>query len=261
MVVAARPAYSEVQVAGIPIHATTLASAVHVISKLVERKHGGYICLMDSHSLVTGLNDAEHRRALTGASLVLPDGAPVAWLARLHGIVGAERVTGSDLLVAVAQYSQDVSLRHVFYGGNEKTLTSLRAELSSKYSHLYIAGHICPPFRVLTEAEKKEQIRELKAFKADIIWVGLGSPKQDKWMQEFEVLLKPSLLIGIGAAFDFISGTKKRAPLWLQRLGLEWMYRLLSEPGRLGKRYAKVVPAMLYLCVAESFRRWRKQTK
>jgi N-acetylglucosaminyldiphosphoundecaprenol N-acetyl-beta-D-mannosaminyltransferase len=251
MVIATGLAYSEVQVAGIPIHATTLASVVEVISALVERKQGGYICLMDAHSFLMGVNEAEHRRALKGASIVLSDGAPVTWLARLQGAVGAERVTGTDLLAAVAQCSQHASLRHVFYGGSENTLIKLRGTFSSKYPHFNIVGHISPPFRVLTALEKQEHIRELKACKADIIWLGLGCPKQEKWMQEFEESLKPAILIGIGAAFDFISGTKRRAPLWQQRLGLEWLYRLLSEPWRLGIRYGKVVPMMLYLCIAE----------
>ena len=169
--------------------------------------------------------------------MVTPDGMPVVWLARSHGCQDIARTYGPDLMLEVCNHGQDLGLRHFFYGGTEDTLQKLQQKLLESYPQILIAGSYAPPFRAEVWQEDKEIIDRINNSAADIVWVGLGSPKQDFWMHLHRPLLNVPVIVGAGAAFDFCSGVKPQAPRWMQGCGLEWFFRLCCEPGRLWKRY------------------------
>jgi N-acetylglucosaminyldiphosphoundecaprenol N-acetyl-beta-D-mannosaminyltransferase len=194
--------------------------------------------------------DPEARRAITGADLVTSDGMPLVWHLRLSGFA-AERVYGPDLMLAAFARSEETGWRHFLYGGAPATLDRLAARLRQRFPRAILAGALSPPFHGATAEEDAETARAINASGADIVWVGLGSPKQDAWMARRRAVLAPALLVGVGAAFDIHAGTLPQAPRALQRAGLEWAFRLAVEPRRLWRRYARDNPAFLLLAAAE----------
>jgi N-acetylglucosaminyldiphosphoundecaprenol N-acetyl-beta-D-mannosaminyltransferase len=166
------------------------------------------------------------------AGMATPDGMPLVWLGRLRGHP-VERVYGPDLMLAVCERGQARGYRHFFYGGAEGVAETLAARLRARFPRLLVAGSYCPPFRPLTAAEEREVAAQINASGADIVWVGLGTPKQDYWVARFRPLLTAPVLIAVGAAFDFHAGRVRQAPRWMQRAGLEWLFRLTQDPRRL----------------------------
>ncbi|MEI7997931.1 MAG: WecB/TagA/CpsF family glycosyltransferase [Candidatus Omnitrophota bacterium] len=166
--------------------------------------------------------------------MVTPDGAPVAWLCRLKGSPEVRRTYGPDLMLNLCQ---ETGIKHFFYGGTQKVLEKLEINLKKRYPHINIVGCYAPGFNSQAKVESSVIIDMINSTQADIVWVALGSPKQDFWMHYNRPILNAPVLVGVGAAFDFISGTKPQAPRWMQRCYLEWMFRLCCEPGRLWRRY------------------------
>ena len=208
-----------------------------VVTHSVEGK-GGFACLCNVHVLTTALHDERLRAVLTDAELRFPDGEPVAWLLRRLGFPQARRIGGPDLLALVADRGRTVGLRHFFAGSTEPHLSRLEAALVARYPGLEIVGRHAPPFATAPEVETAA-VTKIRASGAQIVWVGLGAPKQELWSAQVARELPGVTFVGVGAAFDFIEGSKKRAPAWMQTVGLEWVFRMGSEPRRLTGRYVR----------------------
>ena len=197
------------------------------------------------HGVMESQRDDELRRIHNDAGLVVPDGMPLVWLCREAGFEATSRCYGPDLLLAACEWSLASGARHFFYGGAEGVPELLAESLRERFPGLPVAGTYSPPFRPLEPHEDEEIVRRIDESGADIVWVGLSTPKQERWMAAHVGRLAAPVLVGVGAAFDFHSGRKTQAPGWMQRSGLEWLYRALQEPRRLGPRYLKNNPAFV----------------
>ncbi len=200
-----------------------------------ERRGFRFIAVTGMHGVTEAQKDEHLLKVLNSADLVVPDGMPLVWLARRRGIALARRVYGPELMETFCRQTGD-RYRHFLYGGSEGVAKNLAQRMEERFG-VRIAGILCPPFRMLTTEEDNEITEVINMSKADILWVGLSTPKQEKWMYEHKESLKVSVAVGVGAAFDFLSGTKSSAPRWMQENGLEWLYRLGKEPRRLWRRY------------------------
>lgn len=233
---------------GTDILVTNMAKTVALIEENIEKLRGKYICVGNVHTTVMAHDDAQYHTVQKEAAFVLPDGKPLSVYSRNHGFADAERVTGPDLMLEL--FKRDNGLRHYFYGSTEETLSMLREKLKEQYPNLNIAGMVSPPFHALSEAEDAAAVRAINESGADIIWVGLGAPKQENWMYAHKDKVN-AVMIGVGAGFDYHAGNIKRAPMWMQKMSLEWLYRLLQDPKRLFKRYLVTNTRYLYLIKKE----------
>jgi N-acetylglucosaminyldiphosphoundecaprenol N-acetyl-beta-D-mannosaminyltransferase len=240
-----------VNVLGVGISVLNLQTALAAIADAVRARRKGYICVRDAHGVMLAQKDAAFRRILNEAFLCTPDGMPMVWMGRLRGHREMSRVYGPDLMLAVCAWSEKNPCRHFFYGGVPGVAEMLAEKLRAKFPKLEVVGTYTPPFRPLNPEEEKELQEMVLAAKPDILWVGLSTPKQEYFMAEFLPKLDATLMIGVGAAFDFHSGRVKQAPRWMQRSGLEWFYRLCQEPRRLAKRYFKNNPLFALKCLAQ----------
>ncbi len=197
---------------------------------------GEYICFSNVHTLMMAQDDEEYRGILNGSAFTFPDGSPIADYQKRRGFLDAQRVAGPDLMDAIFRATMDGSVRHYFYGSTQETIDKLRINLEKRYPGIRIAGMVSPPFRKETEEEDAETVRRINESGADIVWIGLGAPKQERWMAEHKGRLG-GVMMGVGAGFDFYAETIKRAPLWCRRIGMEWFYRLCQDPRRLANRY------------------------
>ncbi len=237
---------------GAPITSTNLTLAKETIRGWVEHEESRYVCVPDASGLVSARKDDALMKALHGADMVTPDGVPSVWISRMRGADNIERVTGLDLLPELCAYSAQYGWRHFFYGGAKGIAGKAAYGLAKKHPGVAIAGSYCPPFRDLLESEKQEIIDRINETRPDIVWVGLGLPKQEKWMVEHVGKINGATLIGIGFALDVEAGNKTRAPQWMQKCALEWLYRVVTEPKRLWKRYLVTIPSFVWLVVKES---------
>ncbi|WP_310738437.1 WecB/TagA/CpsF family glycosyltransferase [Ideonella alba] len=202
-----------------------------------ERREGRVVGICNTHSVVTAHDDPLFGAVLQGADMNTADGAPVAWFMRLSGARGQQRINGPDLMWRTCQALDRAGAPSIFlYGNTEDTNRRLEAVLRTRFPDLTIAGSISPPFRDLTAEETAQHIAHINRSGAGIVWVSLGCPKQEVWMAKSRESVH-AVMVGVGAAFDYHAGTIKRAPLWMQRAGLEWVHRLASEPRRLWRRY------------------------
>lgn len=224
-------------VIGCHITRTDFNGGVTELMKRIASGEGGYICFTNVHASVIAHNDPAYLAALNQSFMTLPDGKPLYWVGRAKGFRDIEQIAGPDFLPAVLGNSEKPSLRHYFYGGKPEVLGRLVARLKQDNPLAEIVGSESPPFRPLTVEEDKEAVSRINRAKPHIVWVGLGAPKQELWMAAHAEALKPAVLMGIGAAFDFYGGGAKRAPKWIRALGFEWLYRLVQEPRRLWRRY------------------------
>jgi N-acetylglucosaminyldiphosphoundecaprenol N-acetyl-beta-D-mannosaminyltransferase len=191
--------------------------------------------------------DPRLRRIHNEAGMVTPDGMPLVWFSRVSGQGRMERVCGRDLMRTLTAVSAQHGYRQFYYGGAEGLAETLKQRLTTSYPGLEVVGTFCPPFRELTPEEDDAIVHAINASKPDILWVGLSTPKQERWMARHIGRIDAPVMIGVGAAFDFLAGTKRQAPRWMQRNGLEWLFRLCLEPRRLWRRYAYIVPGFLLL--------------
>jgi N-acetylglucosaminyldiphosphoundecaprenol N-acetyl-beta-D-mannosaminyltransferase len=232
---------------GVKVSVLNLGSAVDRIAEAVRRGERGYVCIAGAHGLVDCQSDPDLRAVFNRAFLVTPDGMPLVWELRRRGHPEAGRVYGPDVMLALFARG----LRHYLYGASSETLERLQARLARDFPQAEIVGSHSPPYRPLSEAEETEIAQRINGAAPDIVWVGLGAPKQERWMARMRDRLDAPMLIGVGAAFDFHAGNVRQAPAALQRAGLEWAFRLAAEPRRLWRRYARVVPAYLSLVLMQ----------
>jgi N-acetylglucosaminyldiphosphoundecaprenol N-acetyl-beta-D-mannosaminyltransferase len=234
-------------VLGVGVSALTLPQARDLIVGVRGTVRRGYVCLGTAHGLTEARNDPGLRRIYNESWLTTPDGMPLVWL----GPPGVERVYGPDLLLAVCDAGRSVGLRHYFFGGGPGVAAELALKLTRRFPGVAIVGHHEPPFRPLAANELDAWQAEIVRLRPDVIWVGLGTPKQERFMAAHWRELDAGVLIGIGAAFDFHSGRVPQAPRWMQRSGLEWLFRLGTEPRRLGPRYLITNPLFLLRVLAQ----------
>jgi N-acetylglucosaminyldiphosphoundecaprenol N-acetyl-beta-D-mannosaminyltransferase len=240
-------------IVGVGISAVNMAMAVGVIEKWIENQEQNYVLNIPAHLIVDCQRDPVLRRICNGAGLANPDGMPVAWILRLMGFRQVDRVCGPDLMLAMCRRSLERGYKHFLYGGWPPAVTvRLAAKLRERFPGLRIVGEHTPPFRPLTPEEDRVEIETINAADPDIVWCGLGARKEEYWTSGHIGKVNAPVLIGVGAAFDFHSGTKKQAPRWMMRAGLEWFFRLLTEPRRLWRRYLLGNPEFLALILRQA---------
>ncbi len=242
------------EVLGVRVSAADNAIAIAEIDRWIREGYRAYVTLTGVHGVMESVRNAEIRRAHNLAGLVLPDGTPLVWMLWRGGFKFAACVRGSDLMSALFDHSQKTGYRHFLYGATPRTLGLLNDNLRRKFPAAEIVGSHAPPLRPAGADEEEAVIDAINASGAQIIWVGLSTPKQELWMARHRHRLAAPVLIGVGAAFDFHAGIVRQAPRWLHGTGLEWVYRMASEPRRLAKRYLRNNPAFLALVVAERLR-------
>lgn len=218
------------------INVTNMSDTIKYIGGHLDDLRGKYICVSNVHTTVMSYENEEYRKIQNSAAMALPDGAPLSSYSRRKGYKQAQRVTGPDLMLELFAISKEKGYRHYFYGATEETLQSMKEVLERDYPGIQIAGMYAPPFRALTSQEDAQIVAKINESRPDFIWIGLGAPKQEEWMYQHMGQLQ-GVLIGVGAGFDYLAGYIKRAPRWMQRMSLEWLYRLLQDPKRLWRRY------------------------
>lgn len=229
--------HKRVNILGVKISAINMELALKAIARWVEDKTPNYICVTPAHGVMDCKDDAELRKIFNHSGLTTPDGMGIVWLLKLYGHRHVGRVYGPDLVLAVCEYGLKFGWRHYFYGGLPGVAESLGNKLQALFPDIQIAGNYSPPFRPLNPEENIAVIERIKSTRPDIVWVGISTPKQERWMSDHVKKLGVPVLAGVGAAFDFLSGNKSQAPRWVQQNGLEWLFRLVSEPKRLWRRY------------------------
>jgi N-acetylglucosaminyldiphosphoundecaprenol N-acetyl-beta-D-mannosaminyltransferase len=232
-----------VDVLDVPLGLTDYDGALDWIDEMVAARQQGYVCVCNVHAVMASAEDADLRSALLGSSLNVPDGQPLVWALNLLGHGLDDRVYGPELMARSCARAVASGQRMYLYGGrNQGALVQLALNLRQRYPGLRIVGGYSPPHRPLTTEERAAVIKEINGSRADVVWVGIGVPKQEKWMAQMRGDLESPVLVGVGAAFDFHAGLVPQAPSWLQESGLEWAYRLAHEPRRLWRRYTRYNP-------------------
>ncbi|OGO48659.1 MAG: hypothetical protein A2Z30_07585 [Chloroflexi bacterium RBG_16_64_43] len=247
----ASDAENPVHVLGVRVDALDIPRAVARVRDWIEHDKPHYVCVTSAHGILECWQDPLLRRVFNGSGMTTPDGMSLVWLLRLRGRRGTRRVYGPDLMNAICEASLSAGWRHFLYGGGPGVPEALAARLGRRYSGLAIAGTCSPPFRPLNAAEEEAIAARINQVHPHVVWVGLSTPKQERWMAAHLGRINAPVFIGVGAAFDFLSGTKPQAPRWIQRSGLEWLFRLATEPRRLWRRYAQY-PLFGLLVAAES---------
>ena len=223
---------------GVRVDAVQIPDTIARIDEWISRREACHVvAVTDMHSIMEAQHDENFRHVLLRANLVVPDGFPLVWMGRRKGFALRSRVCGPELMTAFCKETARKGYRHFFYGGAPGVAEDLGARFAVRFPGLVVAGTYCPPFRLLTAEEDRNIVEAIERSRADIVWVGLGAPKQDHWMFEHRKLLSVPVLIGVGAAFDFHTGRVPRAPGWMRDHGFEWLFRLAMEPRRLWKRY------------------------
>lgn len=253
-----RPAHPdpvrEIDIVGTRVAACSFDEAVSELLQGLTAGARRRVHFATVHSVVEATRDPRLRQAFDSAFTVYTDGMPLVWLARRRGARNAERVCGPDVMVALADRGRSIGLRHFFYGGRDGVADGLAAQLQTRFPGLSVVGTYSPAGRAVGELESAQILDRINASGAQAVWVGLGSPKQEIWAANHESMLIPSLILPVGAAFDFHSGRTRRAPLWMQRNGLEWLFRLMASPRRLLRRYLGTNATFIALVVAEWLR-------
>jgi N-acetylglucosaminyldiphosphoundecaprenol N-acetyl-beta-D-mannosaminyltransferase len=247
------PLPPDVDVLGVPLALTNYEGTMDWMDATIGARRRGYVCVAAVHTVMACQEDDELRAAVLGSSLTVPDGQPLVWAMNALGHELSHRVYGPELMARYCERSALTGARMFLYGGrNHDALVQLGQTLRTRYPGLNIVGGYVPPFRPLTAEEESAVVAEINASGADVVWVGIGVPKQEKWMAAMRDRLDAPVLIGVGAAFDFHAGLVPQAPRWMQSMGLEWAYRLSKEPRRLWKRYLRYNPRF----VAGFLRQW-----
>ncbi|MBW1700408.1 MAG: WecB/TagA/CpsF family glycosyltransferase [Deltaproteobacteria bacterium] len=231
-----------------------MEEAVAGIEENIRKDAGVFVTLTGVHGIMESQYDEQVKRIHSEAAMCLPDGMPTVWVGRVYGHGNMRRICGPDLMLEIMKISVAKGYTHFFYGGKQGVPELLKERLVSRFPGLKIVGTLSPPFRPLTEQEEIEFKELIESLRPDIIWVGLSTPKQEKWMFEHSGKLNARVMIGVGAAFDFHAGLLKRAPHWMQQLGLEWFFRLCVEPGRLWRRYLYNNPRFVWLILRQIIR-------
>jgi N-acetylglucosaminyldiphosphoundecaprenol N-acetyl-beta-D-mannosaminyltransferase len=239
------PGIRRVDVLGVGISAVDIAMARDEITRWIEARERHYVCVTGVHGVMESQRDPELLAIHNASGLTAPDGMPMVWAGRRVGANCMSRVYGPDLMLSVLERAAARGWKSFLYGGKEGVPELLAARLMGRFPTLKIAGMHSPPFRPLTPAEDQAIVSRINASGADLVWVGLSTPKQERWMAAHVGRLEAPALLGIGAAFDIHAGLVPQAPPWMQERGLEWFYRLTKEPRRLWKRYLRNNPAFV----------------
>jgi N-acetylglucosaminyldiphosphoundecaprenol N-acetyl-beta-D-mannosaminyltransferase len=247
------PPLAERRVLGMRVDATSYADATARVIRWAEAREARYVCVATVNNVMEAYDDPSFMRVMNDADLVTPDGMPLVWALRLLGVTNPTRVYGPELTPHVLAAAERSRIPVGFYGGSPDVLRVFRDRVAERYPSLEVAYAWSPPFRELTPEERRETVDSINASGARIVFVGIGCPKQERWMAEHRASVG-AVTLGVGAAFDFIAGRKRQAPAFLQRLGLEWLFRLATEPRRLWRRYLRHNPRFVALFGAQLLR-------
>lgn len=226
------------------------SSAIAKIVELVKEKRGGYVCFSTVHMVMESYDDADFGKKVNAADLIVTDGMPLVWMQKIQGKKTASRVRANDLMISLLDFAAKNDLSVGFYGGKQEVIDAIQSRAKKDLPNLKIPYALSPPFRALTDAEDAEITAEINRAKPDILFMGLGCPKQENWMSAHKEKLQ-AVMLGVGASFDFYAGNVKESPEWLGKLGLEWLFRLTQEPKRLWRRYLILNPRFLWLCAMQ----------
>lgn len=240
-----------VNVLGVGVHEITLQRAVDILLDAAATSRRGYVCVTGMTAILEAQQDPGFREIVNRSLLTTPDGMPAVWFGRLTGHRGIDRVYGPDLMLALCEASVAPGYSHFFYGGVAGVAETLATSLSSRFPGLRIAGTYTPPFRPLLPDEEEDLRRRMAQSPPDFVWVGISTPKQERFMATYLPRLPGTVYLGVGAAFDMHSGRTLQAPKWMQRSGLEWFFRLVTEPRRLWRRYLMGVPVYAFRLVQQ----------
>lgn len=248
------PEGARLPIGGVGISCTDMPGAVEALFRIAKEGSGGYFAFTCAHGIVDSQKDERLKRILNDARMAMPDGMPLVWLGRMkRKAIG--RVTAPDFFETVMRDPRARTVRHYFYGGSPETVERIAERAVDMVGRDAVAGWMSPPMRAAGAMEDEAVIATIAATRPDVIWVGLGLPKQEYWMENHTRLLPSSLLLGVGAAFDWFAGSQPRAPRLIQAMGMEWAHRVASEPRRLWPRYRKVVPSALKIFARELLHR------
>ena len=232
------PERASVQVLGVSVDVVQIPEVIAQMQEWIgARERCRYVSVTGMHGVMEAQHDPAFKQVLNAADLVVPDGMPLVWVARLRGHRLKRRVYGPELMLQFCEEAASKGYRHYFYGGAPGVAEKLASVLQTRFPGLRVAGVCSPPFRPLTQEEDDGIVAAINRAAPDIVWVGLSTPKQERWMFEHRDRLRVPVLVGVGAAFDINANIKKQAPAWMREHGLEWLFRLLQEPRRLWKRY------------------------
>lgn len=221
---------------GVNIAAINMEWLLDFTEKNIKELSGDYLCVSNVHTTVTSYDDPDYCAVQNGGIMAIPDGGPLSTVGRKRGFQNMERTTGPSYMGEILKLSAEKGYRHYFYGSTEETLEKLYQKLTASYPSIQIAGMYSPPFRPTTPEEDAAVVKRINETKPDFVWVGLGAPKQEKWMAAHQGVVE-GFMVGVGAGFDYFAGNIERAPEWMQKCNLEWFYRLMQDPKRLFKRY------------------------
>ena len=239
-------------IVGVQVNATNMDVTLASLNTWVNGTDHHYICVAPAHSIMECVSNPLLLKVFNEADMVTPDGMAVVWLLQLKGHESVRRVYGPDLLLTACGYGLSRGWRHYFYGGAPGVAQKLAEKLQERFAGLQIAGTCSPPFGIPSREEESILLDPVNSSGADIVWVGMSSPKQETWMHAHVGQVKAPVMIGVGAAFDFLSGRKRQAPLWIQENGLEWLFRLVHEPKRMWPRYRQY-PRFVWLALRQHF--------
>jgi N-acetylglucosaminyldiphosphoundecaprenol N-acetyl-beta-D-mannosaminyltransferase len=231
---------------GVGVSVINMEDAIRLSDQLIRSSDRAYICATDVHTIIEAQSQTSLRQALNRSFLTTPDGMPLVWVGRIQGHERIDRVYGPDFMLEMCRISVDKDYRHFLYGGKEGVAGQLKDELARRFPGIKIVGTYTPPFRPLNSEEQERFVAIVEEARPDIIWVGLGSPRQERFMADYCGRLDCKLMVGVGAAFDFHTGSVREAPRWLRRSGFQWVHRLIQEPRRLGRRYLVCVPSFIW---------------
>jgi len=238
--------HPHVDVLGVKVSAVNMSGAVEIAERWIARGRPGYMCLTGVHGVMEAHANLQFRRILNSAVLNAPDGMPLSWIGHWQGHREMDRVFGPDFMAAMCGISVALGYRHFLYGGEAGVAESLQSVLEKRFPGLKIVGTYTPPFRELNRSEEAELLTRIRTSSPHIMWIGLSTPKQERFMAAWRERLQVPLLVGVGAAFDFHTGRIQDSPRWIKRAGLQWLHRLIQDPRRLARRYWRTHPAFLW---------------
>ena len=242
---------TRVNILGVGVSAVNMEVALRQTESLLDRGEKGYVCVTGVHGIMEAQSDEAFRDILNRSFLTTPDGMPTVWLGRIHGFKDMSRVYGPDYMAALCERSVARGYRHFLYGGKQGVAEELRAELTRRFPGLQIVGTYTPPFRPLNAEEENDLRLQLETSQADVLWCGLSTPKQERFSSSYYDRMPVKLMVGVGAAFDLLSGNLDEAPDWMKKSGLQWLYRLIKEPRRLWRRYLLNNPKFAWLTLLQ----------
>ena len=239
-----------VRVVGLLPNVVSADSAIRRINELVRLKNGGYVCFSTVHMVMESFDNPEYGERVNGADMIIPDGMPLVWMQKLQGAKNANRLRANDLMIMLCAFAEQNNLTVGFYGGQQTVIDAILKRAAEDFPKLKIVYAFSPPFRPLTDEEDTEIVAEINDKKPDLLFMGLGCPKQENWMAAHKDRVF-AVMLGVGASFDFYAGNVKQSPEWLGKLGLEWLFRLTQEPKRLWRRYLILNPRFMWLAARQ----------